>query len=261
MKLLIKILIACGIALMFPSIVNAQISVVQGGTGLSSVPFGYCLEGNATLHLIAVPCGSTGGAGTWATTTSSVPAWLYNYSNNTTDIILVGGTSTSTAKFIFDPNSQIGYFSQYLGINTKSPQYNLEVNGTASTSQLYGSSLATCNGSSFLQWTGGLFGCGAGSTSSFSTTSANYWIGQYPNGNLFSTTSANNLASVGGYLNSNTGNWAGTWQGNSPSAFQAALTLPLTFANGVTSTSTGCVTNGVVYYNGTNLSNGTGFVY
>lgn len=49
--------------------------------------------------------GGGGGAGTWATTTSSVAGQLINYSLNTTDIVTVGGSATSTAKFSFDPNT------------------------------------------------------------------------------------------------------------------------------------------------------------
>jgi hypothetical protein len=51
---------------------------------------------------------STGGAGgaggTWSTTTSTVGGELLNYSNNTTDIVVVGSSATSTAKFFVDPN-------------------------------------------------------------------------------------------------------------------------------------------------------------
>ena len=51
---------------------------------------------------------STGGAGgaggTWSTTTSTVGGELLNYSNNSTDIVVVGGSATSTAKFFIDPN-------------------------------------------------------------------------------------------------------------------------------------------------------------
>lgn len=56
-------------------------------------------------------CGTGGGGGTFSTTTSQVPGELINFSNNNTDIVTVGGSSTSTAKFIFDPNTGVGYFS------------------------------------------------------------------------------------------------------------------------------------------------------
>ena len=43
-----------------------------------------------------------------------------NYSNNSTDVVAIGatgGSATSTAKFWFDPNSQVGY-SDKVGIGT-----------------------------------------------------------------------------------------------------------------------------------------------
>lgn len=48
--------------------------------------------------------GGGSGGGTFSTTTSPVSGELFNYSNNTTDIVLVGGVSSTTAKFYFDPN-------------------------------------------------------------------------------------------------------------------------------------------------------------
>lgn len=73
--------------------------------------------------------GSGGGGGTWSTTTSAVPAFLINYPNNSTDIVVIGAQSTSTAPFIFDPNSGIGYIKGLTGIGTKSPTYPLDVVG------------------------------------------------------------------------------------------------------------------------------------
>lgn len=43
----------------------------------------------------------------------------------------------------------------------------LSISGFASSSQLFGSGLADCNGTSFLQWTAGTFGCGTPSGGSF----------------------------------------------------------------------------------------------
>lgn len=85
------------------------------------------------VQTAAAACGSGSGGGSgvspWGTTTSAVPAWLINYSLNNTDIVTIGDSSTSSAKFIFDPNSQIGYFSGNVGIRTKSPTYPLDVVG------------------------------------------------------------------------------------------------------------------------------------
>ncbi|MFZ2049017.1 MAG: hypothetical protein WAV25_01845, partial [Minisyncoccia bacterium] len=52
------------------------------------------------------PTGGGGGMGTWATTTSMVLGQFINYSLNNTDIVTVGGSSTTTAPFWFDPNTQ-----------------------------------------------------------------------------------------------------------------------------------------------------------
>lgn len=49
--------------------------------------------------------GGGSGGGTFSTTTSQTAGIFINYSNNNTDIVAVGGTSTSTAPFYFDPNA------------------------------------------------------------------------------------------------------------------------------------------------------------
>lgn len=62
------------------------------------------ITGLLTSTGVACGSGSGGGGGSWSTTTSQVSGRLINYSNNATDIVSVGGTSTSTANFYFDPN-------------------------------------------------------------------------------------------------------------------------------------------------------------
>ena len=78
-------------------------------------------------------CGSGSGGGssggTWSTTTSTVTGRLINYSNNTTDIPAIGGTSTSTADYWFDPNTQTSYLSGNVGIGSSSPSSVLSVSG------------------------------------------------------------------------------------------------------------------------------------
>ncbi len=76
-------------------------------------------------------CGSGGSAaaGSWSTTTSQVAGEFLNYSNNNTDVVAIGSNSTTSAKFFFDPNQQVGYFSGSVGIGTTSPYAALSVNG------------------------------------------------------------------------------------------------------------------------------------
>lgn len=87
---------------------------------------------------------STGGggsaAGTWSTTTSTVSGQLNNYSNNTTDIVNIGSTATTTSEFYFDPNLPFAYIGAdtqigaagsggKLGIGTSTPYAPLSVVG------------------------------------------------------------------------------------------------------------------------------------
>lgn len=192
---------------------------------------------NLTVTGTCTGCGSGGGGGgggTFSTSTSQVPGHLNNYANNTTDIVEVGGNSTSTAKFIFDPNSLIEYVSGSIGIGTKSPNYNLEVNGTASTTVL---NIGKLTGP--LQGTAGLVSV-APLGSLFSTTSANYWSSQglgfsttsnafwltLNQGNAFSTTSANYWGSQQSYLT--------TVSANSPLGGSGTSGSPLTCATCLT---------------------------
>lgn len=75
-------------------------------TGTTSCGAGSYVLGN-NLTITGSGGGGSGG-GTWATTTSAVPLELLNYSLNNSDIVVIGGTSTSTGKFILDPNTSRG---------------------------------------------------------------------------------------------------------------------------------------------------------
>ncbi len=73
-----------------------------------------CLQVGPDGTVAANPLGCGGAAaaaGSWSTTTSQVSGELVNYSNNTTDVIAIGNTSTTTAKFWFDPNAQKSFLS------------------------------------------------------------------------------------------------------------------------------------------------------
>lgn len=110
MKKIIGALIAATFILLPALVVNAQqvFKPSQGGTGIGSGTAGdlnKCLivSDESPLTYVFGTCGA-GGAGTWTTTASQVLNQLINYSNNNTDIVSIGGNSTSTAKFYFDPN-------------------------------------------------------------------------------------------------------------------------------------------------------------
>jgi hypothetical protein len=85
----------------------------------------------------AVGTGSGSGGGTFSTTTSSVPGQLLNYSNNNTYIVTVGGTSTSTAEFWQDPNSnRLIVRTGDLGIGSTSPESKVTIRGTSALTGL-----------------------------------------------------------------------------------------------------------------------------
>lgn len=92
--------------------------------------------------------GGSGGVSPWSTTTSSVTGELINFSNNTTDIVTVGGNATTSAKFYLDPNTTTAsfgtgatniqfvgnansYITNNLGIGTTTPYARLTVFGTS----------------------------------------------------------------------------------------------------------------------------------
>lgn len=133
--------------------ITGTLPVANGGTGITSLTSSNLLYGAGTgaVQLVAttsVTCsgsttcspftvigsspitisstgGASGAAGTWSTTTSQTPGTLVNYSNNSTDIVSVGGNSTTTDAFYVDPNAS----SASLGVGTSSPYAMLSVAG------------------------------------------------------------------------------------------------------------------------------------
>lgn len=71
-----------------------------------------CLQlSTNVINSTGIACGSGGGGsggGSWSTTTSTHTGRLINYPNNTTDIVVIGGTATTTSntEYWFDPNTQ-----------------------------------------------------------------------------------------------------------------------------------------------------------
>jgi hypothetical protein len=74
-------------------------------TGLSD---GCAQIASGLITSTGANCGagaSGGSGGTWSTTTSSVASRFINYPNNNTDIVTIGNTATTSAKYWFDPNT------------------------------------------------------------------------------------------------------------------------------------------------------------
>jgi hypothetical protein len=105
---------------------GTAISAAANGTDYTLLTSTTCGAGahiSAVTAAGAVTCSSDSGGGgasggTWATTTSTVSGQLINYPNNTTDIVAIGSSATSTAGFYFDPNTntaRIGLDSGFLG--------------------------------------------------------------------------------------------------------------------------------------------------
>lgn len=153
-------------------------------------------------------CGTGGGGGsgggTFSTSTSQVPGQLLNFPNNTTDIVLIGGTSTSTAKFIFNPNVADAAFVNPNGISftTGTSTFNSAggINLTKGCFAINGICFAATGGSGF-STTSAQYFLSVNQGNAFSTTSASYFLLQNQ-GNAFSTTSANFWGTSQGYLTS-----------------------------------------------------------
>jgi len=117
---------------------------------------GYILQTDGTNNSwVPATAGGGGGGGTWATSTSQVAGRLVNYPNNTTDIVLIGGTATTTGatEWWFDPNTK-----EWL-VQTSSTTFNggqFRFNGTASTTALTATSLCLTGDTCIQTWpTGG----------------------------------------------------------------------------------------------------------
>lgn len=88
---------------------------------------------SATTLCLSGDCRSSWASGSgsspFATTTSSVAGENVIYPLNNTDILTVGGNSTTTADFFLDPNTNTSYFMGNVGIATTGPSTNLSLGG------------------------------------------------------------------------------------------------------------------------------------
>lgn len=123
------------------------------------------------INSTGVACGSGGGGGsgggTWSTTTSTVSGRLINYSNNTTDIVTVGNTATTTGAVWFDPNTLINYFKGKVGIGTTSPYTALSVVGEVAAEKFTATSTTATS-----TFRGGITG-----PNNFNVQAATGWVG------------------------------------------------------------------------------------
>lgn len=206
MKKFLLALIALTV-LSVPAVVSADTwfpSTIAGNTYLrpASAVWGLQIPGliNCTVTktdangVFSCGTGGTGGTGgTWSTTTSQTTGVFVNYPNNTTDVVNIGSTSTTTGKFYFDPNTSFAKIGGQLLISGSTTLQNFTgVQATTTNffspsgtfTNLFGTNitgfgLGSCTGTSALTFSGTTFGCAA-----------------QPQGTVTSVTSANGDATV-----------------------------------------------------------------
>lgn len=90
------------------------------GTTTSTMAGGFNLTGGGCYAINGTCVSGSGGGGgggggygvgTFSTTTSTVSGRLINYPNNTTDIVVIGASATTTAPIYFDPNLSFAKFT------------------------------------------------------------------------------------------------------------------------------------------------------
>lgn len=187
-------LFAGGIVGTYATVANAQVSSpnywkLLGGV-LSPVLASWDVQvGNLTVTGTCTGCGvggGGGGAGTFSTTTSTHAGRLINYSNNSTDIVVVGSTATTTAEYYFDPNTLTAVLA---GVTINSTGLSLSssdsfqinsvsvLNATTLGSSVTGSSLTSVGTIATGVWDGTDIAVGAGGTGTNTLTDGGVLLG------------------------------------------------------------------------------------
>ncbi len=157
------------------------ISAAANGTDYTLITANTCSAGShfsgvtaAGVFTCTSDTGGGGGAsgGTWSTTTSNVAGQLINYSNNTTDIAVVGANSTTTAKFYFDPNKGLGFMSGNLTVGDTVTASKFTATSTTASTFPYASTTAlSASGSAYFATGAGNVGVGTNAPSEKLTVS------------------------------------------------------------------------------------------
>ncbi len=138
-----------------------------GGSGVRCVQ----VDNSGNLGKAVAACGSGGGGGgsgssTWSTTTSNVANQNINYSNLTTDIVVIGNTATTSAPFYFDPNTRTSLLNGLITTNR------ITATGTTASSFVNASSTSfTSSQSSWFAVSSGSVGIGTAAPSEKLTVS------------------------------------------------------------------------------------------
>ncbi|KND47938.1 MAG: hypothetical protein AB199_04240 [Parcubacteria bacterium C7867-004] len=148
-----------GLSIVGNALTIGTVGQANGGTGFTTYAAGDLLYADLTGTLAKLPVGTAGqvlkvaggvpswgadlttggggGAGAWATTTDS----LAIYPADTSDVVIIGSSATTTANSIFEVFGT-SYFSNTLGIATTAPGSLLSIGGvanfTTATSTFYG---------------------------------------------------------------------------------------------------------------------------
>lgn len=127
--------------------------------------------------------GGGGGSGSWSTSTSPVTGELFNYPNNTSDIVVIGATATSTGNYWIDPNTNSAFFKSASTTNLST--INFCLNGVCQSSWIAASSTLLIDNNTF------------SGTNTFTATTSHSAIKVTPTGSVSAS------VSVGGAFNMN----------------------------------------------------------